>query len=410
MVFPRSLPRDEIIAENNHTKKKGRSLAGCFFRQPMKKTKKTSPSKLTIGLLYGGRSGEHDVSTCSAASVASALDKSRYKVIAIGIDRDGRWYVQSRPEIVFHQDFGQVLALQKTGTWLVNHFERYGRLYLCNLEDGGKRVAVDVVFPVLHGTYGEDGTVQGLLELAMVPYVGADVAGSAVGMDKDIAKRLLRDAGIPVVPWMTVSRHDWLQRPKKIIDMAAKELRPPFFVKPVCAGSSVGVVKVKTKKELPGALRYAFEFGTHVMIETGIDCREIECSVLGNDKPQASILGEIIPTHEFYSYEAKYLDPEGAKMNIPAKIPSRLATAIRKCAVAGYQALNCSSMARVDFFLDKNTGEFYLNEVNTLPGFTSISMYPKLWAATGLAYPQLLDRLIELALERHSIKKTIKTD
>ena len=172
----------------------------------------------------------------------------------------------------------------------------------------------------------------------------------------------------------------------------------------------MGVSKVKTKKELAGAIQYAFEFDTHVMIETGIDCREVECSVLGNDKPEASILGEIIPAHEFYSYEAKYLDPEGAKMNIPAKIPSRLAAAIRKCALAGYLALNCSSMARVDFFLDRNTGEFYLNEVNTLPGFTSISMYPKLWAATGLPYTKLLDRLIELALERHRIKKTIKTD
>ena len=377
----------------------------------MKQIKKTAgTSKLTVGLLYGGRSGEHDVSTCSAASVAEALDKRKYNVIAIGIDRDGRWYVQPRPEIVSHQDFGKVLELQKTGTWLVNHFERHGRLYLCNLEDGGNQVVVDVVFPVLHGTYGEDGTMQGLLELAMVPYVGADVAGSAVGMDKDIAKRLLGQAGIPVVPWITLSRHEWRQHPKRITDTAARELRPPFFVKPVHTGSSVGVSKVKTKKELAGAIQYAFEFDTHVMIETGIDCREVECSVLGNDKPEASILGEIIPAHEFYSYEAKYLDPEGAKMNIPAKIPSRLAAAIRKCALAGYLALNCSSMARVDFFLDRNTGEFYLNEVNTLPGFTSISMYPKLWAATGLPYTKLLDRLIELALERHRIKKTIKTD
>ena len=377
----------------------------------MKKAKKAlKPSRLTVGVLYGGRSGEHDVSTCSAASVAAALDKTKYKVVAVGIDRDGRWYVQPKPEIIPHKDFGKVLALKKTGLWLVNQFECNNRLYLYNLEDKNRRVAIDVVFPVLHGTYGEDGTMQGLLELAMVAYVGADVTGSAVGMDKDIAKRLLKQAGIPVVPWITLSRHAWQKNPRKIISAAIKELKLPFFVKPVCTGSSVGVQKVKTKNELARAVEYAFEFDSRVMIETGIDCREIECSVLGNDEPLASVTGEITPTHEFYSYEAKYLDPEGAKMNIPAKIPARLAAAIRKCAIAGYRALNCSSMARVDFFLDKKTGEFYLNEVNTLPGFTGISMYPKLWAAGGLPYTELLDRLIELALDRHRVKKAVRTD
>ena len=363
----------------------------------------------TIGVLYGGRSGEHDVSLCSAASVVSALDKTKYDVVAIGIDRDGRWYVQDRPEIIADKDFGRILSLKKKGVWLVNHFEDQSRLHLYDMTSRGKKVVVDLVFPVLHGTYGEDGTMQGLLELARVPYVGVDVAGSAIGMDKDVAKRLLAQAGIPVVPWIMVSRADWLAGPQKILRGALRRLEMPVFVKPLCTGSSVGIKKVKVKKDLASAVDYAFQFDTRIMIEKGIDCREIECAVLGNENPQASVLGEILPTHEFYSYEAKYLDPEGAKMSIPAKIPARLAAAIRKCAVLGFQALNCNSMARVDFFLDKRTNEFYLNEINTLPGFTSISMYPKLWEATGLSYGGLLDRLVELALARHREKTSVVT-
>jgi D-alanine-D-alanine ligase len=373
--------------------------------------KKSRPkSKLKIGVLYGGRSGEHHVSLCSAASVVAALDKSKYDVIAIGIDRDGRWYVQDQPEIVADKAFGKILSLKKRGLWLVNHFEQQNKLHLYNLEASGEKVIVDLIFPVLHGTYGEDGTLQGLLELAMVPYVGVDVAGSAIGMDKDVAKRLLKEAGIPVVPWITVSRQEWREQPEKILRKAQKELRLPLFVKPLCTGSSVGIKKVKEKKELASAIDYAFQFDTRIMVETGIDCREIECAVLGNERPQASVLGEILPQHEFYSYEAKYLDPQGAKMNIPAKIPARLAAALRQCAVAGFKALNCNSMARVDFFQDKKTSQFYLNEINTLPGFTSISMYPKLWEATGLPYDKLLDQLVDLALQRHQEKSAIKTD
>ena len=374
-------------------------------------TKKRSiqKSKLKIGVLYGGRSGEHDVSLCSAASVVAALDKTKYDVVAVGIDRDGRWYVQDKPEIITDKDFGKILSLKKRGAWLVNHFEEQNKLHLYNLESPGEKVVVDLIFPVLHGTYGEDGTLQGLLELAMVPYVGVDVAGAAVGMDKDIAKRLLKEAGIPVVPWITVSKSVWGERSGKILREALAELSLPLFVKPLCTGSSVGVVKVKYRKDLAAAIDYALQFDTRIMIETGIDCREIECAVLGNENPQASLLGEILPQHEFYSYEAKYLDPEGANTNIPAKVPAKLATAIRKCAVAGYSALNCNSMARVDFFLEKKTGKFYLNEINTLPGFTSISMYPKLWEATGLPYSQLLDRLIELARLRHREKLSVKT-
>ena len=367
-------------------------------------------SKMNIGILYGGRSGEHDVSLCSAASVFSALDRNKYKVTVIGIDRDGRWYVQDEPKIIADKDFGRKLALKKSGTWLVNHFEQNNKLHLYNLKNKNKEVIIDVVFPVLHGTFGEDGTLQGLLELAMVPYVGADVTGSAVGMDKDIAKRLLKEAGIPVVPSLTINKQQWKDNQKLIIKSAPDILGLPLFVKPVCTGSSVGVKKVKKQSLFAQALDFALQFDTRVMIEKAIDCREIECAVLGNDNPAASVLGEIIPQHEFYSYEAKYIDPEGAKMKIPSEINSSLAGKIRKAAVEGYMALGCSSMARVDFFLDKKTNKFYLNEINTLPGFTSISMYPKLWEATGLKYSDLLDKLIALAFDRHKRKLEVKTE
>jgi len=375
-----------------------------------RKTSSQQASKMNIGVLYGGRSGEHDVSLCSAASVFSALDRNKYEITAIGIDRDGRWYVQDNPKIILDKNFGKTLSLKKSGKWLVNHFEQKNKLHLYDLKNKNKEVIIDVVFPVLHGTFGEDGTLQGLLELAMVPYVGADVTGSAVGMDKDIAKRLLKEADIPVVPSLTINKQQWKDNQKLIIKSAPDILGLPLFVKPVCTGSSVGVKKVKKKEMLAQALDFAFQFDTRVMIEKAIDCREIECAVLGNDIPVASVLGEIIPQHEFYSYEAKYIDPEGAKMNIPSEINSSLTGKIRKAAVEGYMALGCSSMARVDFFLDKKTNKFYLNEINTLPGFTSISMYPKLWEATGLKYGDLLDKLIELALDRHKKKLEVKTE
>jgi len=363
-----------------------------------------------VGVLYGGRSSEHDVSLCSAASVVSAIDTATYEVVAIGVDRDGRWYVQDRPEAVPHKDFGSVLALKKRGRWLVNHFEQDSRLHLYNLDGSNESVSVDVVFPVLHGTFGEDGTLQGLLELAMVPYVGADVTGSAVGMDKDAAKRLLREAGIPVVPGMTVGAAAWEGNAQAVVRKALEEFGLPLFVKPVCAGSSVGVYKVKDAGSLAGAVQSAFAYDIRVMIEKAVDCREIECAVLGNESPEASVLGEIMPNHEFYSYDAKYIDPKGADMKIPADLDGSLAEAIRKAAVCGYKALGCAGMARVDFFLDTKTSAFFLNEVNTLPGFTSISMYPKLWEASGLAYGDLVERLIQLAFERHRRKRGLRTN
>jgi D-alanine-D-alanine ligase len=374
------------------------------------KTGLRKATKIRIGVLYGGRSGEHDVSLCSAVSVVDALDRGKYEVTAIGIARDGRWYVQDNPQIIPDKDFGRKLALKKSGTWLVNHFEQKNRLHLYNIKNKNKEVVVDVVIPVLHGTFGEDGTLQGLLELAMVPYVGADVTGSAVGMDKDIAKRLLNQAGISVVPSVTVNKQRWQDDSRFIMKNALEKLGLPLFVKPVCAGSSVGVKKVKKKDLLAKAMNFAFQFDTRVMIEKAVDCREIECAVLGNENPVASVLGEIIPSYEFYSYEAKYIDPNGAALKIPAQIDKSLATKIRKIAVEGYMALGCSSMARVDFFLDKKTNKFYLNEINTLPGFTSISMYPKLWEVTGLKYSDLLDKLIALALDRHKKNLEIKTE
>jgi len=376
-----------------------------------KKTKASKKvSKIRVGVLYGGRSGEHDVSLCSAASVVEALDKNKYKVTAIGIDREGKWYVQDKPQIIPHKDFGKVLALKKKGKWLVNHFQQNNQLHLYDLNNKNKKVIIDVVFPVLHGTFGEDGTLQGLLELAMVPYVGADVIGSSVGMDKDVAKRLLREAGIPVVSSVTINKRQWKADAQNIIQDAVDKLGLPLFVKPVCTGSSVGVKKVKQKENLAKSVNFAFQFDTRVMIEKAINCREIECAVLGNENPAASVLGEIIPKHEFYSYEAKYIDPDGAALKIPAEINKTLSDKIRKIAVEGYMALGCTSMARVDFFLDKKTNKFYLNEINTLPGFTSISMYPKLWDATGIKYSKLLDKLIELALERHKKKLEINTE
>ncbi len=364
---------------------------------------------IKVGLLYGGRSGEHEVSLCSAASVFSSLDRGRYEVLAIGIDKDGRWYVQNPPEIVNDKDFGKILTIKKTGSWLLNHFEDGNTLCLVDM-DSGERAVVDVVFPVLHGTYGEDGTLQGLLELAMVPYVGADVLGSAVGMDKEFAKRLLKEAGIPVVPWITVRNADWSANKNAITQQALNDIGLPLFVKPVCAGSSVGITKVKDAALLGDAVETALQYDTRALIEKSVDCREIECSVIGNDNPEASVPGEIVPRHEFYSYEAKYIDPEGAALVIPASLDAVTAERVRRLAVEGYRALGCSGMARVDFFLEKSGSGLYLNEINTIPGFTSISMYPKLWEASGMDYSTLLGRLIDLAFERHMKRKLIKTE
>ena len=364
---------------------------------------------LNIGILYGGRSGEHDVSLCSAASVISALNKNKYNITAIGIDRDGKWYVQDEPEIIEDSDFGKIMKLNKTGEWYINHFEVNNKCVLFNAGNN-KRVEVDFLFPVIHGTYCEDGTIQGLLELAMVPYAGADLAGSVVGMDKDIAKRLLRDGGISVVPWVGLNKSEWEKGQDEVIDKILDELGLPLFIKPCNAGSSVGIKKVKEKESLRDAIDFVFDYDNKILVEKAVNAREIECAVLGNEDPIASIPGEVVPKHEFYSYEAKYIDPNGASLEIPAKIDESLSNTIGSTAVAAYKALCCNGMARVDFFLEKDGGNIYLNEINTIPGFTNISMYPKLWEHSGIAYSELLDRLIELGMDRHKRRMGIKTE
>ena len=364
--------------------------------------------KKTVGVLYGGKSGEHEVSRCSAASVFSSIDRARFDVVAIGVDRDGRWYPQEPASFTEDPAFGRVLELKKQGTWLVSHFASGDRLVM-HETGSGRTVAVDVVFPIIHGTNGEDGTLQGLLELASVPYVGPGVLGSSAGMDKDCTKRLLLEQGIPVVPWITVSRLEWKTGTDAILAKIDAEIGYPFFVKPANAGSSVGIHKVKDRASAAEKIADSLRYDTKVLIEKSVSCREIECAVLGNELPRASVLGEIIPSHEFYSYEAKYIDAEGAKLAIPAPLDSEYAGKIRADAVKAFKALYLEGLSRIDFFVEKDTGRYYLNEVNTLPGFTSISMYPKLWEQSGLPYGALLSELLELAFARHAERKNIET-
>jgi len=362
---------------------------------------------LRVGIVFGGRSGEHDVSRCSAASVLQNLDASKYQAVAIGIDHDGKWYPDDSPVVTSDDVFGSVLNIKKTGNWFFNVYPENGRLNFFEKESG-KNISVDMIFPVIHGTYCEDGKFQGILESAGVPYVGANVIGSAIGMDKDVAKRLLDHAGIPVVPWFTVHKSSW----DKTSEFTTQEIKMSFgfpcFVKPANAGSSVGIYKVKNSVELSEKVLKAFEFDTKVLIEKAIDCREIEFAVLGNDDPRCSVAGEIVPNHEYYSYEAKYVDKNGAMLNIPADLESEYSDNMRQCAMEAYQILCLKGMCRIDFFIDKQTDKFYLNEVNTLPGFTSVSMYPKLWDYDGVAYSQLLDYLIDLALQIYAEKQTIR--
>nr|AIA17855.1 D-alanine--D-alanine ligase [uncultured bacterium] len=347
--------------------------------------------KTRVGVIFGGRSGEHEVSLRSAESVIRSLDPSKYEVVPIAITHEGRW-LGTRDAMKLLSPGEAIQAALKTGE------------PMAVVPEPQRNGAVDVFFPIVHGTYGEDGTIQGLLELAGVPYVGAGVLGSAVGMDKDVMKRLLREAGLPVGDF-------WVTRAKDIdafIREFGKQLPYPVFVKPANLGSSVGITKVHNAGELPAAIAFAAEFDRKIIIEKGIDAREIEISVLGNDELKASIPGEIIPSREFYDYQAKYVDDD-SRLIIPAPLSEQQVRQAQDLAIRSFQALDCSGMARVDLFLEKPTGKFLVNEINTLPGFTSISMYPKLWEATGLAYPDLVDRLITLAVERHAEKKKLRT-
>jgi D-alanine-D-alanine ligase len=355
--------------------------------------------RLRVGVLFGGRSGEHEVSLASAASVIRGLDPDKYEAVAIGITKEGHWLIGSAAQKILPEVLksGQrvVMAADPTDAALIP-LDRSG---------GGQRL--DVVFPVMHGTFGEDGTIQGLLDLAGLPYVGAGVLGSAIGMDKDVAKRLLQAAKIPVVPWVAVQRADWEREPKEVQRAIEKKLKYPLFVKPATLGSSVGMTKVHSREELAPALDLAAEFAMKILVERAVNAREIEISVLGNHDPKASVPGEIIPHREFYDYAAKYLE-EGTQLIIPAKLAASQVKKIQQMAVTAFKTLELSGMARVDFFVEKKGARIFLNEVNTIPGFTSISMYPKMWEASGIPFRELIDKLIELALEMHREKARTK--
>lgn len=356
--------------------------------------------RLRVGVLFGGRSGEHEVSLASAASVIRELDPEKYEAVPIGITKDGRWLVGGGA----HKMLPEVL---KTGQRVVLPADPSAAALVPLDESSGGALRVDVVFPVLHGTFGEDGTVQGLLELAGLPYVGAGVLASSVGMDKDVQKRLFQHAGLPVAEFLVIPRSEWERARARALNTIEEKFRFPLFVKPATLGSSVGMTKVHNRTELPGAMDLAAEFAQKILIERAIPGREIEVSVLGNEDPKASVPGEIVPHREFYDYVAKYLE-EGTRLVIPARLTSAQVKRFQTYAVRAYRAIECTGMARMDFFLERRTGRIYLNEINTIPGFTAISMYPKLWEASGLSYRELLDRLIELALQQHREKARTK--
>lgn len=354
---------------------------------------------LRVGVLFGGRSGEHEVSLVSAASVIRGLDPDKYEAVPIGITKDGHWLIgegaaKMLPEVL---KTGRRVMLTADPT----------EAALMPLDRGAGAQRLDVMFPVLHGTYGEDGTIQGMLDLAGLPYVGAGVLGSAIGMDKDVAKRLCQTAGIPVVPWVTVHRWEWEKDPVAVKSQIEEEFPYPVFVKPATLGSSVGMTKVHNADELGAAMDLACEFGMKILVEKAVSAREIEVSLLGNHEPKASVPGEIVPHREFYDYTAKYLE-DGTQLLIPAQLKPAQVQKIQSLAVQAFRALELSGMARVDFFLEKKGNKLYLNEVNTIPGFTSISMYPKLWEASGISFRQLIDKLIDLAFELHSERARTK--
>lgn len=363
-----------------------------------------SMQRLRVGVIFGGRSVEHEVSLVSATSVINALNKEKYEIVPIGITPTGYWLSgpnslqilkdrtvpETQPESIILPDpsIKGLVVLQHSSPHVI---------------------PLDVVFPVVHGTFAEDGTLQGLLELANIPYVGAGVLGSAIGMDKIIQKSLLQQAGIPVTPFLWFYASEYNSTPSRIITRAERTLRYPMFVKPARSGSSVGISKSHNRTELREHIEYALQFDDKVLIEKAVPyAREIECSVLGNENPQASELGEIIPSNEFYDYDAKYVDGK-SKTEIPAKLPKTLRKKLQAIALQTFRTLDCYGMARVDFLVNRKTNAFVVNEINTIPGFTAISMYPKLWEASGLSYSALLDRLIELALERHAKKAQLKT-
>jgi D-alanine-D-alanine ligase len=369
--------------------------------------------KLKVGILFGGRSGEHEVSITSAISVFNALDKNKYDVVLIGIDKSGRWLLPSETKVLASMQKPRLLKLnQETETISLVPYESSHQLVSFNTGGGpsASDKKFDVILPILHGPNGEDGKMQGLLELSNIPYVGSGVLGSALGMDKDMSRRLFQAAGIPVVPTIVLRKSEFAKSQQRLIQEVVTRFGFPFFVKPANMGSSVGVYKVKSLEDAVARIEQAFAYDTKVLVEKGIDARELECSVLGNDDPEASIVGEIVPMHEFYSYEAKYIDENGARLEIPARrLTAEMVTEIQRLSILAFKTIECWGLARVDFFLDRTTGELFLNEINTIPGFTKISMYPKLWAESGKPYTQLLDELIRLAIEKHAEKNSLRT-
>ncbi|MBI4363666.1 MAG: D-alanine--D-alanine ligase [Candidatus Doudnabacteria bacterium] len=347
--------------------------------------------KIRVGIIFGGKSAEHEVSLQSAKNIIEALDKNKYEPILIGIDKKGGWHLQNNANFLLHANDPKQIAIKDVSQDL-------------SITPGRNDQRIDVVFPVLHGTYGEDGTMQGMLKLLNVPFVGPSVLGSAVAMDKDVAKRLMRDAGLPIARFLVFKKEDEFD-PGLVI----KKLGLPVFVKPANLGSSVGISKAKSEDELKKAVDEAFQYDNKILIEEFVAGREVECAVLGNEAPKASIPGEVIPHHEFYSYEAKYIDENGAALEIPAKLSDKEIRLIQELAVKTFKTLELEGMSRVDFFLKPN-GEALVNEVNTIPGFTKISMYPKLWEALGITYSELIDQLIQLAIQRYEKESRLKTN
>ena len=365
----------------------------------------TNVGKIRIGIIFGGRSGEHDVSLVSAASIMKALDKDKYEIIPIGVTRTGVWLTDVTTEMMEKYSKTKDKDALKGARKVVFSSDTENKGLIALNENGkNEMIKLDVVFPINHGTYGEDGTLQGMLDQADMPYVGCGVIASAAGMDKTIAKKLFKDSGLAIAPYVEILRCDWRSNPEDSIKVMEKDIGYPCFVKPVNSGSSVGITKAHNKDEFKKAMNEACKYDRKILIEKAINAREIEVSVMGNDHPKASLPGEIVPCNEFYDYSAKYIDDK-SKLEIPAKLPEDLIEKIRESAVKAYKSLDGAGLARVDFFVEKGTNNIIINEINTLPGFTSISMYPKLWEATGLPYSQLLDKLIELAMERYKDKQ-----
>jgi D-alanine-D-alanine ligase len=363
--------------------------------------------KLKVGLIFGGRSGEHEVSFCSASSIIKAIDKDKYTVVPIGITKEGRWISPQGSELALQS--GRIEG--KNTVILLNDPSGRALVHIDNnqkLDKSSASERLDVIFSVLHGPYGEDGTVQGLLELADIPYVGAGVAASAISMDKDLMKIIFQQRDLPILKWMTIKRKEWQKDKEKILSLVQDDFEYPLFVKPTNLGSSVGITKVHKKEELEKAIDLASSYDRKILIEKGLEeAREIECGVLGNDEPRASVVGEVKPAGEFYDYDSKYIDKE-TQLIVPADLPDGVSRKVQEIALRAFKAVDAAGLARVDFFVSKKENKIYLSEINTIPGFTSVSMYPRLWEASGVSYPDLIDQLIQLALERHQDKNQNK--